>query len=67
MTNNTARPESPAQMAFLNTKLAARFLGLSNRTLEDWRLTGRGPRFRRFGRRVVYSYGDLDGYAASCI
>lgn len=44
---------------FLNTYEAARFLGLSPRTLERLRVDGGGPRFRKFGRRVLYGRSDL--------
>jgi hypothetical protein len=43
----------------MTTKEAGRFLGLSHRTLEDWRLNGRGPRFRVWGRMVRYHIADL--------
>ena len=42
---------------------AADFLRISERTLERWRVEGNGPRFRRFGRRVVYSKSDLEIWA----
>lgn len=49
---------------FHDTKTAAEKLGkLSPRTLEKWRLTGRGPAFRKFGKRVVYSERDLEAWA----
>lgn len=38
----------------MSTKEAALFLGISYRTLEDWRLTGRGPQFVKLGRLVRY-------------
>lgn len=43
----------------LNTKQAARLLGTSPRTMEDWRLTGLGPRFVKLGRMVRYQVRDL--------
>lgn len=43
----------------LTNKEAARKLGISHRTLEDWRLTNRGPRFVKLGRLVRYRLGDL--------
>lgn len=43
----------------LSNKEAARFLGISHRTLEDWRLTNRGPRFIKLGRLVRYRLSDL--------
>ena len=35
---------------------------LSPRTLEKQRVIGGGPRFRKFGRRVMYAVADLDAY-----
>lgn len=47
-----------------DTKNAAKKLGkLSARTLEKWRLTGEGPIFCKFGRRVVYAESDLQAWA----
>lgn len=45
--------------ATLCTKQAARLLGCSHRTLEDWRLRGNGPRFLKLGRAVRYRMADL--------
>ena len=44
---------------------AARFLRLSERTLERWRLQGQGPLFSRFGRRIVYPKDELVAWARS--
>lgn len=43
----------------LSTKEAAKVLGISHRTLEDWRLKGGGPRFTTIGRLVRYRVDDL--------
>jgi hypothetical protein len=51
------------QTPYLNQAEAADFLRLSERTLERWRVEGHGPRFRRFGRRIVYAQGDLEAWA----
>jgi predicted DNA-binding transcriptional regulator AlpA len=48
---------------FLRTPEAARFLGLSGRTLEKHRTYGTGPAYRKIGGRVVYSVGDLQAWA----
>jgi len=54
-----------AQYARLyTTKEAARFLRISHRTLEDWRLTGEGPYFIKLGRRVLYRESDLLAFIA---
>ena len=39
----------------LRTPDAARFLGISNRTLEKHRTYGTGPVYRKIGGRVVYA------------
>lgn len=46
---------------------AAGYLGVSPGTLEVWRSLGKGPRYRKFGRRVIYDIEDLDNYSASRI
>lgn len=48
---------------FLRTPEAARFLGLSGRTLEKHRYFGTGPAYRRIGGRVVYAVDDLRAWA----
>jgi hypothetical protein len=53
----------PTQPVFLNNEQAARYLNLSPRTLEKHRVIGGGPRFRKFGRRVVYAFADLEAWA----
>lgn len=42
---------------------AASYLRLSPRTLEKLRVQGGGPRFRKFGRRVLYAIPDLETWA----
>ena len=48
---------------FLRTPEAARFLGLSDRTLEKHRTYGTGPAYRKLGGRVVYAIEDLHAWA----
>jgi predicted DNA-binding transcriptional regulator AlpA len=48
---------------FLRTPEAARFLGLSGRTLEKHRTYGTGPDYRKLGGRVVYAVDDLQAWA----
>lgn len=47
----------------VNTKEAAKILGLSAGTLEVWRCYGRGPRYKKIGRRVFYDVADLEAFA----
>lgn len=46
----------------MSTKDAGRYLALSHRTLEDWRLKGQGPRFVKWGRTVRYRLSDLTDF-----
>ena len=56
----TAQPQR-----YLTNDEAADYLRLSPRTLEKQRVIGGGPRFRKFGRRVMYAVADLDVWADS--
>ncbi len=51
--------------AMLNTKEAAQYLRLSTKTLEAWRLKGRGPNFVRMGSRIAYRQTDLEAWVTS--
>ncbi len=46
----------------VNEHVAAERLGLSVRTLQRWRVTGQGPTFRKLGKRVGYTAGDLEAF-----
>ena len=46
--------------ALLTTLDAALYLHVSPRTLEKWRLSGGGPRYRKLIHRVVYTQADID-------
>ena len=48
---------------YLRTPEAARFVGLSIRTLEKHRIYGTGPRYSKLGGRVVYAVDDLEAWA----
>ena len=48
---------------FLNTKRAAFYLGLSSRALEQMRIDGTGPAFRRHGKHIRYHIDDLDAWS----
>ena len=62
---SAAVPAAPANPEFLTTDEAGAFLRLSPRTLEKQRVLGGGPRFRKFGARVVYAAADLRAWADS--
>ena len=54
---------APMPPRLLRTTEAARFLGLSGRTLEKHRVYGTGPTYRKIGGRVVYAVSDLQAWA----
>ena len=59
-----AATQQPAQpVRYLTNDEAAEFLRPSPRTLEKQRVIGGGPRFRKFGRRVMYAVADLETWA----
>ena len=49
----------------LDEKEAAKILRVQTGTLSNWRVSGRGPRFRKIGRRVFYSPDDLLNFFAA--
>ncbi len=57
--------ELNAMNHYLTQREAAEALRLSPRTLERHRLTGTGPKFKKFGRRVVYSHADIEAWASA--
>ena len=59
MTDTTA----PLPPRMLRTPEAARFLGLSGRTLEKHRTFGTGPTYKKIGGRVIYALADLQSWA----
>lgn len=48
---------------FLNPKQAAFYLGLSVRTLQEYRTAGAGPLFRRHSRHIRYHIDDLEAWS----
>ena len=59
----TTAATASAQPRYLTNDEAAALLRLSPRTLEKQRVIGGGPRFRKFGRRVMYALSDLEAWA----
>jgi len=55
--------ETTPARRYLSNDEAAEYLKLSPRTLEKQRVIGGGPKFRKFGRRVVYALADLEAWA----
>jgi hypothetical protein len=53
----------PLPLPFLRTKEAARFIGVSCRTLEKHRIYGTGPKYSKLGGRIIYAVTDLGEWA----
>jgi len=49
----------------LKTQDAAQYCGSSASTFEKLRITGKGPRYIKIGRRVVYDVADLDRWLSA--
>lgn len=62
------RPSNMAEVdldnTYLTTAQAAEALGLSSKTLQNWRVYGDGPAFTKFGSAVRYLYAELRQWAA---
>lgn len=50
---------------YVGTREAAELLQLSQKTLHRYRISGEGPVFHKFGRRVRYALSDLEDWAAT--
>lgn len=52
--------ESP----YLSAVEAAIYLRISERALENYRMTGEGPAYRKHGGKIVYHIDDLNRWSA---
>ncbi|WP_293873307.1 helix-turn-helix transcriptional regulator [Sphingomonas sp. UBA978] len=48
----------------LTTKEAAPLVGVRPKTLENWRVLGRGPQHIRAGRNIAYDVSDIEAWKA---
>ena len=62
MSNDNFQPISSIQCEWLDTKSAAKFLGVSPQFLENERWKKRGPVYARLHSRCRYSKRDLMAY-----
>ena len=52
----------------LNEKQLAERWGMTARTLQGWRASGKGPKFIRIGERsIFYRIGDVEAYEAASV
>lgn len=59
------REENLISQEYLNTKAAAKFLGLSAQRLEIWRSRGEGPPYAKISQAVRYKRSDLQDFMRS--
>ncbi len=57
----------PAGKKYLRSKEAGKYLGLSHKTLDKWRVSGRGPQFHKIGGKIRYVLDDLEEFAAKSV
>lgn len=50
---------------YLTQELLSKLIGVSERTLERWRVEGSGPVFCHAGRKVLYQKQDIDDWLAA--
>jgi hypothetical protein len=64
MTHATDPDATPAHAtsALLTSEQAGEYLHVNPRTLANWRVLGRGPRYVRSGARALYRLGALDAW-----
>jgi len=62
--NGGSLPEGMADYEGLSTVQAARLLGCSPKTLENWRWRGIGVAYRKCGKRISYSVSAIRAYLA---
>ena len=56
---------APSPLRRISEQAAGPHLGISVRTLQDWRVRGIGPAYSKLGKRVVYDVADLDMFLAA--
>jgi predicted DNA-binding transcriptional regulator AlpA len=51
---------------FIDERELAAMTGLKTRTLQRWRVFGKGPRFHKLGGAVRYQLVDVEAWLATC-
>jgi hypothetical protein len=60
---DSCQSNSRCRCPFLRTQEAARFIGVSWRTLEKHRIYGTGSKYSKIGGRIIYAVTDLRDWA----
>ena len=63
ITNNLFDPDDIG----LSEEQVAEILGVEPETLATWRSRGRGPRYRKFGRRIEYTPRFVKEFQQACV
>lgn len=56
----TGSPRGRESALWLTTEEAAIRLGISRKTMENWRALGKGPEYRKLGRAIRYDATKID-------
>ena len=64
MTHETTE-STPSQVLHLTARETAARWKLNVVTLANWRVQGKGPKFIKLGRRVLYPLGEIEAYEQS--
>lgn len=59
--DNNPRVESP----YMSSAEAAKYLGLTRSTIDHYRCSGQGPKYRKHGGRVFYHIEELDTWSTA--
>jgi hypothetical protein len=62
-----SKPGDRAPVKFITPAELSTITAVPERTLENWRRSGTGPRFTRLGRRVRYELGDVHAWLRRCV
>ena len=57
-----SKPNPAASPSVVDERGAATLLGIAPATLRNIRSQGRGPKYSRVGRRIVYRVRDVEAY-----
>ena len=61
--SRASRSLEDSQPVFLTSEESAAYLRISPITLSKMRMSGEGPRYRKHGRRVVYTVDELEAWS----
>ncbi|UJB19211.1 MULTISPECIES: helix-turn-helix domain-containing protein [Lysobacter] len=60
-------PERPKPFRFFTTAELATHWQVDPKTLARWRRESVGPRFRKLGKRVIYTYQDIEDFETAAL